>query len=432
MCTSLVVGNMIGSGVFLLPASLAPYGWNAIFGWLVTIAGGLCLAGVFAALARRLPLEGGAYAYAKAAFGPAAAFVVAWSYWVCLWVGNAALAVAAVSYLGVLVPALQPPVPAAFAAIGFVWFLTFVNCLGARSVGGVQVVTSVLKLLPLVAVVVLAVMALTSGAAPEPPPLRAADFSIPAVAASAALTLWALLGLESATVPAAKVRDPARTIPRATLLGTAIASALYLAVCAAVILLMPAAETAASGAPLADFVARYWPGAGAGTARKVLAAFAVISALGALNGWILLQGEMPYALARDGVLPKWMARLSSRGVPVRAQLVSTGLLTALVLTNLTRSTGDLFTFFILLATNANLVAYLASSLAMLWLMAKRRMTGSAMLAGVGVLAGLYAVAALIGAGPEAGLWGLVLLITGGLYYGVSRLLAARASSRTSA
>ncbi|RZJ41045.1 MAG: amino acid permease, partial [Brevundimonas sp.] len=118
MCTALVVGNMIGSGVFLLPASLAPYGWNAIVGWMVTIAGGLCLAGVFAALSRRLPLEGGGYAYARAAFGPAAAFMVAWSYWIATWVGNAGLAVAAVSYLGVLAPGLQHPVAGALTACG--------------------------------------------------------------------------------------------------------------------------------------------------------------------------------------------------------------------------------------------------------------------------------------------------------------------------
>ncbi|RZJ97127.1 MAG: amino acid permease [Brevundimonas sp.] len=425
MCTALVVGNMIGSGVFLLPASLAPYGWNAIVGWMVTIAGGLCLAGVFAALSRRLPLEGGAYAYAKAAFGPAAAFVVAWSYWVALWVGNAGLAVATVSYLGVLAPGVQDPLVGAVTACALVWLLTCVNCLGVRSAGSVQLVTTVLKVLPLAAVIVIAALVLGGGNAPPPPPLTLSDLTLPAIGASAALTLWALLGLESATIPAARVRDPSTTIPRATLLGTAIASAIYLAVCGAVILLMPAAETAASSAPLADFVARYWPGAGADVARKVVAAFAVISALGAMNGWVLLQGEMPYALARDGLFPRVLDNVSRRGVPVRAHILSSSLLTVLILTNLSRSTGDLFTFFILIATNANLVAYLSSSVALLWLMARKKMTGSVALGVLGLLGGLYSIGALVGAGPEAGLWGLALLAVGAVYYAISRTLAAR-------
>jgi APA family basic amino acid/polyamine antiporter len=221
------------------------------------------------------------------------------------------------------------------------------------------------------------------------------------------------------------VSPPSRTSPRATLLGTAIASANYLAVCGAVILLMPATETAGSPAPLADFVARYWPGAGGDVARKVVAAFAVISAVGAMNGWVMMQGEMPYAMAREGQFPSFLGKLSSRGVPVRAHILSSSLLTALILTNLSRSTGELFTFFILLATNANLVAYLSSSVALLWLMAKRKMTGSVVLGVIGLLGGLYSIGALVGAGPEAGLWGLALLAVGGVWYFINRMLASR-------
>jgi len=426
MCTALVVGNMIGSGVFLLPASLAPYGWNAIVGWVVTIAGGLCLAGVFATLSRRFPREGGPYVYTREAFGRSAGFVVAWSYWISLWVGNAAIAAAAVSYLAVFAPGmLAVPMLPAIVTCAVVWLFTAINLMGVRWAGGVQVATTALKLLPLAAVALIAVIVLTSGHAPPVPPLRMADLSLGAVTASAALTLWALLGLESATVPADRVKDPTRTIPRATMVGTVAAGVIYLVVCAAVILLMPADQAAASNAPLADFVARYWPGAGGGTARLVLAAFAAISALGALNGWIMLQGEMPYAMARDGVFPRWLARLSPRGVPVRAHLVSSSLLTVLVLMNGSKSMADLFTFIILLATNASLIAYLACALALLKMMHERKLAGSTALAAVGVLGGLYALGAMIGAGSEAALWGFVLLLVGGLYHLVARRIEAR-------
>ena len=140
ICLALVIGNMVGSGAFLLPQALAPYGWNAIFGWMITIAGALCLAYVFATLARNFPRAGGPYAFCREAFGPAPGFVVAWSYWISVWTANAAIAVGATSYFVHLVPALagEP----GWIAIGFVWTLTMVNCVSLRGVGGLQLATT--------------------------------------------------------------------------------------------------------------------------------------------------------------------------------------------------------------------------------------------------------------------------------------------------
>ena len=409
MCTALVMGNMIGSGVFLLPASLAPYGYNALFGWGLTIAGGLCLAFVFARLARALPAGGGPYAYTREAFGPGAAFVVAWSYWISLWVGNAAIATAAISYLGVFVPALnKAPGLSALATCAVVWLFTAVNLRGARLAGEVQLVTTVLKLLPLVAVVALAAIVIARTGGSTLAPFHAAEISLSGVTASATLTLWALLGLESATAPVGKVIDPERTVPRATLLGTVGTGLIYVVVCSAVVLLLPAKETAASSAPLADFVARYW-GNGA---RQWLALFAAISALGALNGWILVQGEMPYAMAKDGVFPAWMARTTKSGAPIMAHLVSSGLLTVMVLLNYAKSAAELFTFVILLATSASLVMYLISALAALKLMRGGKLEPSRALIPVAIAAALYSLWAIVGAGLQAAAWGLVLLLAG--------------------
>ena len=108
ICLALVVGNTIGTGIFLLPAALAPYGANAVAGWLVTIAGCLCLAQVFAALARALPQASGPYDYIRPALGAPAAFFVMWSYWISTWVTNAAVAIGAVSYLSSLAPVSSP------------------------------------------------------------------------------------------------------------------------------------------------------------------------------------------------------------------------------------------------------------------------------------------------------------------------------------
>lgn len=414
ICLALVIGNMIGSGVFLLPQQLAPYGWNAILGWGVTIPGALCLAFVFASLARRFPRAGGPYAYTAEAFGAAPGFAVAWSYWISVWTANAAIALAAVSYLSHFLPGLAAA--PGLVAIGFVWTFTLINCLSVRGAGEVQLVTTALKLLPLIAAIVLTLAIAATGDRPDAVPLPTADIGWAGVTATAALTLWAMVGFESATIPAGHVRDPQRTIPRATMIGTLVTGLVYLIACSGVALLLPPEQAAASNAPFADFIGRYW---GAGPASLV-ALFAAISALGALNGWVLIQGEMPVALARDGMFPAWLARTSRAGTPVRAHLVSTGLVTLLLLANQSRSMGDLFAFMALLSTAASLVAYLSCSLAALRLQAIGRIPGSSILPAVAVAGAIYSAWAIYGAGREPALWGAALLLSGLPVYMVMR------------
>lgn len=416
MCSALVVGNMIGSGVFMLPASLAPFGWNAMLGWIVTIAGALTIAFVFARLAQAFPQAGGPYAYTHAAFGPMAGFAVAWTYWLSIVVGNAAIAVAGVSYLSVLIPAIGqvhalPPL----LTLGVIWSLTLVNCLGARSAGWVQLAATILKLLPLAAVLLVAVLAFAGGATPVTP-LRLADLHPGAVTGAATLTLWALLGLESATVPADKVIDAPRTIPRATLFGTAFAGLVYLCLCSAVLLLMPADRLAHSPAPLADFLDAH-AGAHSG---PVLAGFAALSAFGALNGWVLLQGELPGVMARRGVFPRWLGKTNAQGTAVRAHLVSAAVLTVTMLMNFQRSMVELFTFIALLSTTASLFAYLFSALAAILLQRRGGMPASRLLRGVAAVAAAYSLWAIWGAGRGPALWGLVFLLSALPVYALMR------------
>jgi hypothetical protein len=198
-------------------------------------------------------------------------------------------------------------------------------------------------------------------------------------------------------VPAGKVVDPVRTIPRATLVGTVFTGAIYLVVCSAVVLLMPTDSLKASNAPLSDFVGLYW----GGDAGKVLALFAAISAFGALNGWVLLQGEMPYAMAKGGVFPAFLAKESARGAPVRAHLLSAGFLTILVLMNYAKSMADLFTFIALVATTASLFAYLACALAALKLQATRRIAPTTALTVVAIWRGSIRSGPWYGAGGQA-------------------------------
>ena len=238
MVLALVVGNMIGSGIYLLPATLAPLGWNQLAGWMVTIIGALSLAAVFAALARSLPRAGGPYAYAEAAFGPLAGFVAAWSYWVMTWVGNGAIAVAVVSNLSLVAPVIGKVsgLPAVLA-VACVWVLTMVNISGVKAAGRVQEVTTGLKIIPLVVLIGLALVLLLAGAPHAPDP--GVPFSADKIATAAGLTFWGFLGLESGTVPADKVDDATHTVPRATMLGVALTGAIYFGISLAFALFMP-------------------------------------------------------------------------------------------------------------------------------------------------------------------------------------------------
>ena len=412
MCLALVIGNMIGSGVFLLPASLAPYGVNSILGWLVTAAGSVLLAIVFARLARSYPDAAGPYVYPRKAFGEAAGFLTAWGYWMAVWIGNAAIVTGTVAYLAELVPAIKQTVGGpAIASCAIIWILTYLNWRGVRQMGVVQIVTTVLKVMPLLAIVVLAIVLLGKGDASvirvDPQPL-----SLAAVTASAALTLWAFLGLESATVPAGSVINPEKTIPRATLWGTAITTVIYVLACSTVVLLLPTAQLAQSTAPFADVVRMFW----GGNAASLLALFAFISGFGALNGWILIHGEMPAALARAGVFPEFFARQSKYQTPGTSLFITSGLLTLLVLLNYTSSMVVVFTKMLLIATLSTLVTYLCCSLATLklaWqgdLGIKGKSLG--VLSTIAILGAIYSVWTIFGAGKEAFYWGIGLLVAG--------------------
>jgi APA family basic amino acid/polyamine antiporter len=421
MCVALVVGNSIGSGVFLLPASLAPFGLNSVIAWGFTAGGAIALAIVFACLSRAYPQAGGPYAYVHLAFGPLTAFIVAWGYVISIWVGNAAIATGAVSYLTPLLPWIaQKPGASAAVTLIFLWMLTFVNWYGIKASGWVQSVTTVLKVLPLLAVTVLGLLFVRShhvSAASSIP------LSMGGVTAAATLTLWALLGLESATIPADKVANPGRAIPIATLLGTVITALICAVACTTVLLLVPPAILARSNAPFVDLAAQFW-GASAG---RMIAVFAAISGFGALNGWILLQGELPRAMAMRGEFPRIFARESARSTPGFALCFGSTLVTLLILANYQKSMVSIFTFMILLSTTACLVMYALCSAALLrlqWigqLRAARK--GSAALAIVGVLATAYSLWAIIGAGADAVAWGAVLLCLGvPLYFWLTRSL----------
>jgi APA family basic amino acid/polyamine antiporter len=403
MLIALVIGNIIGSGVFVLPAALAPFGAASLLGWGISLGGALMLALVYARLSQIIPNHGGAYAYARRAFGDRVGFIVAWSYWVCVWSANAAIAVAFAGSLGSVWPAATAtPLRGALCALCALWICTSISLAGVREAGRTAIVLTLLKLVPLV---VFGVLGLGWVHMSDFEPFNASGQPLVSVASSvAALTLWAFLGLESATVPTDVVIDPQRTVPRATIVGVTIAGLATMLACTVVIGMLPADVLHTSAAPMAEAARRTW-GNWAGVAIGVIAS---VSCFGALNGWVLLQAQTTLAAAEDGLFPAAFARLDQRGTPWVGLLLSSILASALIASNYSRTLVALFTFTILLSTAATLIPYLVTVLAW-W-----RIDGAARawrrVVALGALA--FSVWALIGTGAETLLWGAVLLLAG--------------------
>jgi APA family basic amino acid/polyamine antiporter len=417
--TALVVGNMVGSGIFSMPAALAPFGATSVLAWIVSAGGSLCFGLVIARLARRQPVVGGPYAYTREAFGEFAAFLVGWGYWISCWQAQAAIAVSMVAYLGELVPfvALHPM----SVALATILALALVNVRGVREAGAVQVATTVLKVLPLIAIALLGFSRF------EPAhfrPFNPTGMSlVPAVMACLAQTLWAFQGFESASIAAGEARDARRNVPRATLIGIAVATVLYVACTLAVMGILPPSELGRSAAPFADAAGVLW-GEGA---RKLVAAGAFVSCFGALNGWILVAGRLPLAIANDGLFPRFFGRLTARGTPGVGLLLSSALACGLIVFRYSDSLVTLFSGMTVLATLSGLVPFVFCAMADLLIsMRERRAGGTDPIRAavvVALLAFVYGLLTIAGAGAENVAWGFLLLLGGMPFFVLARARA---------
>ena len=398
MSIAMVVGLIVGAGIFLLPASIAPFGVNMFIGWAITIAGFLALAFAFSALATHI--DGGPYEYVKQAFGEEAAFLTNWSYLVSCWSAGAALAVAMAGALARVIPALSAPGLVAPLSIAAVVLVTAVACAGARAAGGTQVVTTALKLVPLILVVLIGLAVLLSGGEVQ----QLADTPVTGgnVAGAAAIMAFSLLGFEAAAFAAGKTANARKTVPFATMAGTALTGLVYVLACTAVVMLVPLGQLSASTQPFADATARSL-GEGAGT---IIALFVAISAVGALNANVLITGEIGYDMGRDRSVPAALGRNNRFGMPAIALAASSAVSILLILMNSSRTLAGLFTFMVLLTTVSSLFLYLVVALAAF------RQPLSAIAKSVIVLATLFSVWTIYGAGLEAFLWGLALLAAG--------------------
>jgi len=417
MATALVIGNMVGSGIFTLPAVLAgEAGPASIVALTLTAVGAMLLALVFANLGRAHPKTGGPYYFARRAFGDFVGFQTAWAYWIAAWVGNAAIAVAFAGYLGVFWGRLHSTNwLQAIVAVAAIWLFTLVNIAGARETGMAQVFTTLLKFVPLAVIGIAGLFYLHGG--------NYTPFTVHGgfdwhVNAAATLALWAFIGLESATVPAEEVKNPEKTIPRATILGTLATTLLYLVALVAIVGVLSQAALAGSSAPFADAANAIWGGTFLGlTWGKWIALVAMAATLGALNGWIMLTARVSLAAADDGLFPKRFGRVhGERKTPIFGLVVSSVLVSGLVLYGWNQSFANRFTDVVLLATWMTLIAYAYAAAAEVVLFYRERELFSwAKLTRDTVIAGLafaYSLWAIWGSGEEWLAKGFMLLLLG--------------------
>jgi arginine:agmatine antiporter len=406
-CTAIVVGNMVGSGFYLSPSAVAPYGLLAILAWIVMGGGAVCLGLTFARLARMTPATGGPYAYTRAGYGDFAGFLVAWGYWISIWASLPVIAVAFTGSLLKLLPALQGNRPVGVAiTLGAIWLVTFLNLRGVKEAGIFAEVTTYSKLVPFAAISIVGLFFIKWNLLGDFNP--SGKSLLESSAALAPLTMFAYLGLESATVPAGDVQDPERTIPRSTMIGILMAGLLYVLGTTVVMGVVPREQLVASGAPFADAARLMW----GSWAADIVAIAVMVSSLGALNGWTLMMGQVPMAAAADRIFPAVFGRLSPRGVPAVGLTISAALATALVLVQVSGGTGfaAIYNMIVSLSTMAAVIPYVFCALAP-GLIAGR--SGAApRITLVEVVAFAFAMFTVYGCGPEPVLYGLVLLLLG--------------------
>lgn len=413
---ALVVGNTIGSGIFLAPAVLARYGSISLLGWLVSALGAYFLARVFINFHDFVPgKSGGPYTYSRIGLGDFGGFQVAWGYWISVWATNATISIATIGYLGVFFPILQENLLLAIlVGLAIVWSLVWLNTRGIKEAGIFQLITTILKVAPLIAIGIFGLFF-----------VQWQNFSpfntgfvgnFEAITACAALTLFSFLGVESATIPAEEVENAEKVVSKATLFGFILTVIIYFVTSFVVMGIIPNAELSESSAPFADVARRMWGKPG----EWIIAAGAVFSTLGALNGWILIQGQIPAIAARDKLFPQIFGKLNTRKAPVGSLVISSLFISVLMLMNYTRGLVGAFKFALLLASMTALIAYLYTAVSLALTAYRNGLRGPALAKQMvsAIFAFLFGLWAIIGSGQEVVFWGFIMLLLGVPVYAV--------------
>jgi len=413
--TLMVAGNMMGSGVFMLPANLATTGGIALYGWLITVVGAVALALVFAKLSAIDPAAGGPYAYTRKAFGNYMGYQANLVYWLANVIGNVGLAVAGMGYLTHFFPVLQNPLASALAQIAVIWFFTYANILGPNLVGKIQSFTTVFALVPIVGMALFGWFWFSGE-------IYSAGWNVSgksgfdAVSVTLNYTLWAFIGVESASVSAGVVRDPAKNVPIATVGGVVLAAVCYVLSSTVIMGMIPNKELIVSGAPFAD-AARLALG---NTAANIVSLCAAIGCLGSLAGWTLLVGQTAKAAADFGLFANVFARVNSQGVPSAGLAIVAAIMSIEVLATMSPTASEQFGKIASIAVIMTLLPYIYSAVSIKILAYKKIPSGEyTAYTFVGIIAAIYCLWAIVGSDGQLTRWSLIFVIATVIFYELS-------------
>jgi len=405
---SIAVGCAIGSGIFMMPTMLAPYGLLGFGGWLVAGAGSILVALTMARLVKRIPKTGGPYVYVNEGLGDFSGFIIAWTYWVACVSAIAGISIAFVGYLGFFLPQIaSSQIYALLASLMLIWIIIFLNIRSLENSSKFQLISTLLKLVPLMLIVLLGASNFDTSNLPELNPTNLHPISL--IATVTTLVMWSFIGIETATVPADNVINPQETIPKVLIVSVITILILYILVSIAIAALVPASELLDSSAPFALAASKIL----GVTGGAIISIGALISTLGSLNANTLTAGNLSLAAARDGLLPSKFVILTKNGTPIFTYLLTGVFVSILLMLNYTKGMVNAFVFMAMLSTLSTLIAYAFCAIAEFKFAkadAKNTQRNNALL--LSCVTFLYAFFAIWGAGIEMIIYSLILILIG--------------------
>lgn len=416
--TLMVAGNIMGSGVFMLPANLSATGGIAIFGWVVTITGAICLAMVYARMSSIDDSPGGSYAYARRAFGPFIGYQTNLLYWLAGWIGNVALAVVGVGYLSYFFPILKDPYVMAGTCVGMIWLFTFINIIGPKLTTNVQAVTTILALIAIVGVAIIGWFRFS-------PELYMEAWNVSgkgtfgAVQGVLNVTLWSFIGVETASVAAGVVKNPKKNVPIATVGGVLLAAVTYVLSCTAIMGAIPNKELQQSAAPFADCAHMVLGNIGGG----IVSFCAAAGCLGSLGGWVLATAQTAKAASDGGLFPKIFGTANRHGVPVKGLIITGFLMTGAQLLTISPTASKEFGVISSIAVLMTLVAYVYVAAALAWI-AKKVGFGTGLIIGITTA---YCLWAVLGSDPSQVTWLAIALLLSAVLYSINQVTHKQAA-----
>ena len=398
---TLVIGNMIGAGIFMLPISLSEYGSISIFGWIISGLIAIALAKIFKKLSKKYPGESGPFTYTNIFFGEFIAFIVVWGYWVSILLLNASLAIAVTSYSTVFIPELANQYYNISFSIFIIFIISIIGYKAIRWIGDFQFYTTVIKIIPLILTVIIGFLFFNIE---NFFPLNiSTETDFKAITISTTLTFFAFLGIESATVPEDKIKNPIENVSKATSYGVGFTFILYILSTIALIGILSPEQIQDSNAPFADAGGVIF----GDYARYIMAFFAIVSALGCLNGWTLLQIELPKDLSKNNLFPEVFSKENSNKVPISGLIISNIIVVGLISMNYSKDLSNIFTYLILTSTFCTLILYLLLTIGEIVLIFKNKKYLRTNFISIPVF--LFLIWMIIGVGYDSILLGLLLL-----------------------